>query len=85
MLFMYLHTVIYRNKPSVSNWERLKVKVAHKTGQYFISSVVSKNQIKEEQIVALGGHNLGLWTMITVHNILLMILKYHQLRVCSIT
>ena len=45
----YLHTTIYKNKPRVSRWEKLKLKVAHKTGPtfYFLGSKGKSNKRRE--------------------------------------
>ena len=50
VFFRYLHTAVYKNKLRVSRWEKLKLKVARKTGKtfYFLGSKGKSNKNRRE-------------------------------------
>jgi len=61
IFFRYLHTAIYKNKPRVSRWGKLKLKVAHKTGptSYFLGSKGKTDKRRGES---------GSWPVTSVDN-----------------
>jgi len=70
IFFRYLHTAIYKNKPRVSRWEKLKLKVAHKTGPTFYSlgSKGKSNKRRES-----GSWPVTMWTIIIVYNMMVFL------------